>query len=297
MVHPLARKRSIPVMTEDDRPLETTDYQPAGLETHSISFLERALYLKRSDTLVVSDLHFGRGAASNVDAPLDDDGDTLSRLESLVSHTCPETVVVAGDCLHAFSTLPHGVDWSVTRLERLVADADADLVITLGNHDGMLESVYDGPRPNLYRPASQTVVCHGHEPPELGNSGHERPELEGNGHGRSELGDGGNEHQDLETSSDRPTLYVVGHDHPALSIGGRKRPCVLFGPGCVDGADVLMLPAFTKSAAGMTVNRLRGSDFQCPLVTNPDRWHPGVYDTGLEGVRWFPSLGQCRSLL
>lgn len=271
-------------MTEDDHPIETTDYRPPNLESHSITLLERALYLQRSDTLVVSDLHLGRGAASNVDAPVDDDGDTLARLESLVSLTEPETVLVAGDCLHAFSTLPRGVDWSVTRLERLVADADADLVITPGNHDGMLESVYDGPRPKLYRPGPATVVCHGHERPELEDKVDERLGLR-------------DEQQAPEFSSERPALYIVGHDHPALSIGGRKRPCLLFGPGCVDGADVLMLPAFTKSAAGMTVNRLRGSDFQCPLVSNPDRWYPGVYDSRLAAVRWFPPLGQCRSLL
>ncbi|MFP9190832.1 metallophosphoesterase [Natronosalvus vescus] len=238
-----------------------------------IEFLERAVYVPAAETLVVADLHLGRAAASAVDAPIDDGGDVLARLETLLAQTAPTTVVVAGDLLHAFSSVPEGVDWDVTRLERAVADADADLVVTPGNHDSMLETVYAGQTAECYRLADgETVVCHGHE----------RPVLEGD---------------DDPEPQPQPRRYIVGHDHPALSIGGRKLPCFLYGENVYRGADVLMLPAFTRSAAGATVNNHRVRDFQSPLIRDADAMAPGVRDESSASVLWFPPLGKSRRLL
>ena len=240
-----------------------------------IEFLERAVYVPAANTLVVADLHLGRAAASTVDAPIDDGGDVRARLEALMARTNPATVVIAGDLLHAFSTIPDGVDWDVTRLERTVADDGADLVVTPGNHDSMLETVYAGETAESYRLADgETVVCHGHERPAL------------------------TENDGLESQPQpEPRRYIVGHDHPALSIGGRKLPCFLYGEGVYQGADVLMLPAFTRSAAGATVNNHRGRDFQSPLIRDADAMAPGVRDESSASVLWFPPLGESRRLL
>ncbi|GAB3024447.1 metallophosphoesterase [Natronobiforma cellulositropha] len=225
--------------------------------------LERAVSVPGADALVLADIHFGRGAVSRVEAPLDDDSDVLERLADALTRVEPATVVVAGDLLHSFSWLPPGVERSLSRLEATVAAAGARLQVTPGNHDTMLEGCYDGEQSAAYRLADgETVVCHGHE----------RPSLEG-------------------------VRYIVGHDHPALSVDGRKRPCFLYGPDAYRGADVLVLPAFTRLAAGATVNGMYGRDFQSPLVTDPDAFYPGVWDEAAESVRWFPPLGRCRGLL
>jgi hypothetical protein len=92
-------------------------------------------------------------------------------------------------------------------------------------------------------------------------------------------------------------LYLVGHDHPAISIEGRKRPCFLYGPDSYRGGDVLMLPAFSRLAAGATVNGMRTSDFQSPLVTDADALRPVVYDPDREEALSFPPLGEFRRLL
>ncbi|MCU4741419.1 metallophosphoesterase [Halobacteria archaeon AArc-m2/3/4] len=227
--------------------------------------LERAVYVPDAATLVLADTHFGRGEAANVEAPLGDGTDVIERLRELLERCGPEleTVVVAGDLLHSFSRVPRGVEESLSSF--VAAVADATLVVTPGNHDTMLESVeaYDGETVPEYRLADgETVVCHGHEPP--------------------------------EASAER---YVVGHDHPALSIEGRKRPCFLYGPDAYDGADVLVLPAFTRIAPGSTVNGMRGRDFQSPLVVDADVFHPGVRDDTAGETLWFPPLGECRRLL
>ncbi|QRV15747.1 metallophosphoesterase [Haloterrigena salifodinae] len=228
-----------------------------------VSPIERALSVPAADALVVADVHLGRAADSSVDAPIDDGGDVRDRLASLLERTDPATVVVAGDLLHSFGRLPHGVERDLEALEDCVADAGADLVVTPGNHDAMLESAFDGERTPEYRLADgETVVCHGHE----------RPETEA-------------------------SRYIIGHDHPALSVDGRKLPCFLYGPDAYEGADVIVCPAFTTLAAGATVNGMRARDFQSPLVADADRFHPAVWDDSSGEPLWFPPLGECRRLL
>lgn len=246
---------------------------------------DRAVYLPEADALVLADTHFGRGAASNVDAPIDAAGDVTGRLVALLDRFEPDTVVVAGDLLHSFSWVPRGVRRSLREFVDSVASVNATLVITPGNHDTMLKSVLcDDPpsndsrsvaderveydRPECRLADGSTVVLHGHEPP--------------------------------ETSA---TRYVIGHDHPALSVGGQKHPCYLYGPSAYrdtpsnDAADVLVLPAFTTLARGTTVNRLHARDFQSPIVTDAGAFHPGVRDEARDETLWFPSLRQCRRLL
>lgn len=228
-----------------------------------VSPIERALFVPAADALVVADVHLGRGADSSVAAPIDDGGAVRDRLESLLVRTDPETVVVAGDLLHAFDGVPRGLKRDLTAFEACIEAAGAALVVTPGNHDPMLETVFDGATTSEYRLADgETVVCHGHEPPETA-----------------------------------ATRYVIGHDHPALDVEGRKHPCFLYGPAVYEGADVIVCPAFSPLAAGATVNGMGGPDFQSPLITDVDAFHPGVWDDSSEKVLWFPPLGECRRLL
>ncbi|MFC7215510.1 metallophosphoesterase [Saliphagus sp. GCM10025334] len=245
-----------------------------------VEFLERAVFVPGANALVLSDLHVGKAAASRVEAPIDDGGDVIDRLERLLGRVDAETVVVAGDLLHSFSAVPRGADWTVTCLERVVAEAGGELVVTPGNHDKMLEAVYDGRAPDACVLADgKTLVCHGHERPDL-----ERVDAE------------------IETESENRKdssleRVVVGHDHPALSVGGRKLPCFLYARDAWRGLDVLMLPAFTRSASGVTINRTRGIDLQSPVIRSLDPFHPVIRDEGADETRWFPPLETCRHLL
>lgn len=222
---------------------------------------DRAVYLPDADTLVLADLHLGKDAASNVELRLGEHEDITERFAALVDAFTPERVVVAGDLLHSFSSLPRGVLETVRTLERTAADAGAEVVVTPGNHDTMLGSVWKGQTADEVT-AGDWVVCHGHRPPESAADG-----------------------------------YVAGHDHPTISIEGQRRPCYLWGPGAYRGADVLLLPSFTKLAAGVEVNRMRARDFQTPLVGDADAFHPLVWDEAGEEVVEFPPLGEFRSLL
>jgi len=217
----------------------------------------RAVYLTAADALVLADLHVGRDATSSVELPLGERADLTDRLGRLLDRFAPETVVFAGDVLHSYSSVPDGVAEAVADLEGAVDDADADLVVTPGNHDGLLDTVSEAPRESEVALPDGTVVCHGHEPPETD-----------------------------------ATRYVVGHEHPAITIEGRKRPCYLRGDGLYRDAAVLVLPAFSRLARGTVVNGLRTADCLSPLVSDLGACRPIVESD--DGPLAFPPLGELR---
>lgn len=228
-----------------------------------VACADRAVYLPDANALVIADVHLGRGEASAVDAPIDAAAGTVARFEALLDRFDPDTAVVAGDLLHSFAWIPSAVEARLEAIAAAAEAADADLVVVEGNHDALLEEAFDGATTDeLALSDGETLVLHGHDPP--------------------------------RRSADR---YVIGHDHPALSIDGRKHPCYLYGPGVYDGADLLVLPAFTTLARGTTINRRRTADFASPLVTDAGALHPAIRDEAADETLWFPPLADCRRLL
>lgn len=213
------------------------------------------------DVLVVADLHVGRGTASNVELPVGDGSDMVERFEALCRRFDPREVVVAGDFLHSFDTVPRLVEETVSGLRAAARDADVRLVVTPGNHDTMLDAIWSGPVEREYR-VGETIICHG----------------------------------DVEPEGDAQR-YVIGHDHPAIVIEGQKRPCYLAGDGVYQGSDLLVLPSFNRLVSGVTVNEMSGADFMSPLVRDPDALAPIVRDEDTDETFTFPPLGEFRHQL
>lgn len=220
---------------------------------------DRAMLVE--DTLVLADLHVGRGVTSSVDLPVDDGGDMVDRFETVLEELDPSEVVVAGDLLHSFETVPRLVEETVGGLRAVAESAGVPIVVTPGNHDTMLDLVWEGSAPTEYR-VGETVICHGHVEP--------------------------------ETEADR---YVVGHDHPTIDIEGRRRPCFLAGEAQYRGADVVMLPSFNRLVPGVEINEMAGSDFMSPLVSDADAFSPVVRDETADESLVFPPLGEFRHRL
>jgi hypothetical protein len=226
-----------------------------------IEFRDRAVYLPEAATLVLADVHLGKDATSNVEMRLGEHEDVTGRFVTLVERFDPDQVVIAGDLLHSFSTLPRGVMETLDELRATARGAGAAVVVTPGNHDTMLGDLWKGPVDPEYR-VGDSLVTHGHEEP--------------------------------ESAADR---YIVGHDHPAIGIEGQRRPCYLYGEGVYRGADVLMLPAFTRLAAGTPVNGARDGDLMSPLARRIGVFRPLVRDEAAEETLSFPALSEFRSLL
>ncbi|GGC62201.1 metallophosphoesterase [Haloferax sulfurifontis] len=227
-----------------------------------VSVRERAVFLPDADALVIADLHVGRADASAVEFPLGEGTDLAARLRASCAEFAPHEVVFAGDVLHRFDRVSERHVAVLETLAETCSDAGADPVFVAGNHDTMLAEVWPDEVHDEYRLADGTLVCHGHREPD---------------------GD-----------ADR---YVVGHDHPTLSVEGRRRPCVLYGPDAFRGGDVLMLPAFTRLAAGVETNGMRTADFDSPLVTDAGVFRPLVRDAEADETLTFPPLGKLRRLL
>jgi putative SbcD/Mre11-related phosphoesterase len=237
-----------------------------GAPVGGVTFRDRAVYLERADALVLADTHLGRDESSNVQLRLGEDRDIVERVGALLERFEPAELVVAGDLLHSFSSVPRGVRESLRGLRAAADEADARTVVVPGNHDTMLAELWDGPTTAAYTltdGAREVCICHGHESPP-------------------------------ETDAD---LYVVGHDHPTIEIEGKRRPCYLHGRGCYRDADLLMLPSFTRLAAGAPVNGMGTNDFMSPLVTDADLLRPVVQDEPADETLAFPPLGRFREML
>jgi len=230
----------------------------------TLQFRDCALHV--DGTLVVADLHFGKGAASNVELPLGAGEDCVDRLEPLLAHFEPDEVVLAGDVFHSFDYVPDAADRALADLSRAVRAAGARLVVVRGNHDTMLGEAYAGQIHDEYELDGDptTVVCHGHEKP--------------------------------ETEADR---YVIGHDHPTIVIEGQKRPCFLVGDGAYRRSDVVVVPSFNRLVEGVSVNGRIGTARPelSPLVTGVASFRPVVWDGDSDETLRFPPLGQFERML
>jgi DNA ligase-associated metallophosphoesterase len=86
--------------------------------------------------LVVADLHFGKAAtfrALGVPVPRGTTSDTLSRLDDLINHFLPTTIVFLGDLFHAREA--HAVPTLAALHDWRERHAALDLVLVEGNHD------------------------------------------------------------------------------------------------------------------------------------------------------------------
>lgn len=223
---------------------------------------DRAVYLPDADALVAADLHLGTVATAAVAAPLEEGPAIVDRLSRLLDRFDPATVVLAGDVLHAFDSVPRAARATVGSIAELTAAAGAELIVIEGNHDTQLDTLEEIEPVAAHELADGTVVCHGH---------------------------------------DRPTVtgrrYVVGHDHPTIEIEGRRRPCALYGPEAHAGADVLALPAFNPAVRGTAVNTWSDGDPLSPFLVDVSQFHPVVWDGDGEESLVFPALGSLNPFL
>jgi DNA ligase-associated metallophosphoesterase len=105
-------------------------------ETPAVALPEAALFLPRTQTLVVSDLHFEKGSAfavKGVMLPPFDTAETLRRLEALFERLSPRIFVALGDSFHDRDAGGRLAREDRAKLEALVGEAET--IWIEGNHD------------------------------------------------------------------------------------------------------------------------------------------------------------------
>lgn len=255
-------------MTErDGSPLQsaTDPRAPPSAIQGTFVFRDRAVYVEPAATLVLADLHVGRAEASDVEFPLGERDHLLERLEALLEAFTPERVVFAGDVLHSFGHVPIVARRTLSALVDRVTSADASLVVTPGNHDPQLDAILDAP-------LADVVTLDGPDGPVAISHGHVQPAADA-------------------------ACYVIGHEHPSLEIQGQKHPAFLHAPAAYRGGDVLVLPAFTELARGVTINRMHAWDFDSAFLSDAHAIRPMVRDETTDDSLWFPDLDALRAHL
>lgn len=219
-------------------------------------YCDRAVFLPNSKSLVIADLHLGRGIAETISYPVDSFQDDTARLTALLETYSPDEVVIAGDIVHAFSGIPKTVKEQLSELERIIQETRADLRYVRGNHDTVLDDLTEIPLTPTYQPGSTNIlITHGHELPDA-----------------------------------TATTYIIGHEHPAINIEGRKYPCFLKGPTPDETGTVLILPSFSTLTSGTTMNSSTNSTVDSPIVSDIEAFSPIVYSTDTDEVFQFPPL-------
>ena len=185
---------------------------------------DHALYLGKSKTVVIADLHLGYEGAlheEGVSIPRFQKGIMMDRIERIVEKYQPSRIVINGDFKHEFSkNLSQEWDDVNDVLNMLIDEVDVELV--RGNHDNYLLTILAKKGLDLKdRTESQGMkITHGHK------------EVEWDG------------------------TLIIGHEHPSLQLRDEigasiKRPCFLISER------VIVLPAFSPLATGTNAASMR----------------------------------------
>lgn len=170
---------------------------------------QRAIFIDKTKTLVISDLHLGKTAhfrKNGIAIPNHVVFNDLERLKNLITYFNPEQIIIAGDFFHASgnSELEIFKNWKKS-------SGNIDFILVKGNHDRLSENIYQNLNIEIYFPSySLNRLDIVHYPPK-------------------------------ETRD----YHICGHIHPGIFLKGigKQRlglPCYVVRENC------LILPAFSK---------------------------------------------------
>jgi DNA ligase-associated metallophosphoesterase len=184
---------------------------------------ERALYWGAQHTLLVADVHFGKGAVfrrAGIAVPSGDTEDDLQRLDALFAALQPARLVILGDLVHGAATVRSA--WVDDVRAWRARHAGIDMTLVAGNHDRHFDVASLG---MAVQPGLLAV-------PPFVLSHHPHPHAEG--------------------------YVLAGHVHPGVVVrdGWRKHRL----PAFVFDRDVGMLPAFGTLTGLHDVANLTGRE-------------------------------------
>ncbi|KAF1007240.1 MAG: hypothetical protein GAK28_01879 [Luteibacter sp.] len=207
--------------------MKTQDVMVAGVRL--VAHAQRALYRPDTGTLLVADVHLGKGGVfrrAGIAVPSGDSDTDIERLDTLIRELSPRRLVILGDLAHGEATDRSG--WVDAFRSWRHRHGDTDMLLVEGNHDRHFDArtldLATMPEPVMEPPF---VLSHHPEPD--------------------------------------PRGYVLsGHVHPGVVVrdGWRKHrlPAFVFGPS------LGMLPAF-GSMTGLRI--MAPSEGQALIAVTP----------------------------
>lgn len=171
---------------------------------------ERAIYFPKHNLLAISDLHLGKSAhfrQAGVQVPASVAQKDLTRLDEILQHYKPTTLLINGDMFH------HGLNADIDEFYQWRKNyQQTNFLLVKGNHDRLAEADYASMDIQIHEPSfCLGPFCFIHDAPKC---------------------------------TEEELYPISGHIHPGVTVVGRARqklkfPCFYFGK------DYAVMPAFS----------------------------------------------------
>jgi hypothetical protein len=204
-----------------------------------IEIVGKALWLKKSKTLVIADLHIGYEEALNkqgILVPRTLFKELKKDLNELLERTKPEIIVINGDLKHEFQEISEQ-EWRET-LEILdLLLKHGKVILVKGNHDNILEPIAKKRKLKVVEFYLIDDICILH--------------------GDKVLNELGNKGIKAKDSALIIKTLIIGHEHPAVSLKEEpkveKYKCFLLGSW--KKQKLIVMPSFLPMIEGTDVSK------------------------------------------
>ena len=195
-----------------------------------IEMVDLCLYLRKYNTLVISDIHMGYEESLNKQGillPRFQYKETIDRLEkNTFNKIKPRTIIINGDLKHEFSTISE-TEWRYTlQLWDYLSSKCKSIILIKGNHDNILEPIARKRKLALHAhyTIGQIFFTHGDVIP-----------------------------NDIEFK--KAGLIVIGHEHPAIQLrkGTRLETYKCFLKGRYKNKILIVMPSYNLVVEGTDI--------------------------------------------
>ena len=203
-----------------------------------------AIYIKRIDALVITDLHLGIEsilAEQGVYVPKVQFKKEISILKKIFEIESPSKIIIIGDIKHEFSETSYHEFIEVHKLLSFLTE-QTEVLLIKGNHDNYINRVtksFNIPVTDIYE-EKEYFFAHGHE--------------------------------DIALEKVKSRTIIIGHEHPAIALydnlGIKEKLPVLMVGKLMTGHNIVVLPAFSTFAQGSEVNNIPQSELLSPMLRN-----------------------------
>lgn len=200
-----------------------------------------ALWIERSKTVVIADLHLGLEtllASKGVYFPKFQLEEMKEDLKEIFDGYPAERLIINGDTKHDFAKSSYKEKEEIKKLFNFLSLQVNEIKLTKGNHDNyLIYSVKEFENVTLEERICEDDICF--------------------------------VHGDQEQVEVRADCIIVGHEHPALVLRdelGVEEKVRCFLCGDYQGKKVVIMPAFSKLAQGSQVNEIPKEELLSPWL-------------------------------
>lgn len=195
-----------------------------------IEIVNFSLFIKKTKTLIISDLHIGLEAALNKEGvliPRFQFDDLKEKTKQLLTEKKPERVILNGDIKHNFGKISKQ-EWKNTFEYIDMLKENCEIVLIKGNHDKMLDPITDK--------RDLEIKTHHYEEGIYISHGDEIP---------------------ANIDFHKAKVLIVGHEHPSITLrdGNRTETYKCFLKGNYKDKSLIVMPSAHTLSEGTDITK------------------------------------------